>query len=184
MLAGLLMVAVSLAGAVVVIAGSGAVDLTSWILGVLLMLVGFVALGVTRRTWAPIRPMRIALGIAIVIASALLLALPWPIGPSDLRSFITLALGVVLSFITAIAGTRFPRSTFGALCILSCGGILMLVQFGHGLASGTSAAQWAHAGPGQTFALVLGESLPIAWIAACWHARSLWPPYAHAPRAT
>ena len=181
-LAGLLIVAVGLAGAVFVIAGSGAVNLTSWLLGMLLMLMGFVGLGVTRRTWAPLRPMRIALGIAVVIASALLLALPWPLGPSDMSSFITLAVGAALSLSTALAGTRFPRSAFGMSCILSCGGIAMLAHFGHSLASGSS-AQWPNAGPGQTYALMVGESLPIALIAASWHARALWPTIARVPRA-
>jgi hypothetical protein len=180
----MMLVAIGLAGAVFVIAGSGAVDLTSWLLGMLLMLAGFIGLGVARRAWAPLRPMRIALGIAVVAASALLLALPWPPRRSDLGSFITLALGLVLSFTTSLVGTRFRRIAFGMLCILGCGGIFMLAHFGHSLVSGSGAAQWANAGPAQAFALVLADSIPIAWIAACWHARSLWPTNMHMPRAT
>jgi hypothetical protein len=176
---GLLIVALSLAGAVLAIAGSGAVNLVSWLLGLVLMMGGYVGLGVTRCAWAPLRPMRIALAIAAVIASLLIVALPWPPGRSELSSFITLALGIVLSLSAVIGATRFPRIARAIVGILGCFGILMLARFGHDLTSVAGSAQWVHAQPGGTFALMLAESLPIAWIAACWHARSFWSTLGH-----
>jgi hypothetical protein len=173
--AGLFIVALGMTGAVLVIAATGGLRLGAWLMGTVLLLAGFASLAITRDPLAPLRPVRITLAISVVIASLMLLSLPWPPSPSEFASFVTLTIAIFLSLGASLVGARSPRSAITALALLGAYGIFMLARLGYTVGSGPDATTWSHAAPATTISLVLAESLATAWIAACWHARSLWP---------
>jgi hypothetical protein len=185
-LAGLLIVALGMTGAVLVIAATGGLRLDAWLIGLVLVMTGFASLAVTRVALAPLRPTRIALAIAVVLAGCMLLALPWPPGPSERTAFLTLMLGIALSLLGAsLVGSRSSRGAIVLLALLGGYGIYTLVRMGYTVGVGSHAIASSHPGPVMTTSLVLAESLATAWIAACWHARFLWPALRRLPdRAT
>lgn len=116
---------------------------------------------------------RLALGISIPPAGYMLASLPWPPRGAELGSFVVLALGLVLSGAALLAGARRPRRVVGALALPAAYGGFMLVRFGRHLVS--AATEWGRMGPAATIGYVLAASVAMAWIAALWHSRPLWP---------
>lgn len=173
--AGIICIILGFALAVLLIAAIGGPEPGSVMLGWPFLLAGFAGLGISRVTTAPLRPMTMALSIALMIAILLLVALPWPPHGVDAGSFLALSIGIALSIVALSLGSRSPRVTIVALLTLAVYGAFILIRIGTQLAAMKRRVPLEHFGPAGTLAYVIGESLGIAWIAALWHGRSLLP---------
>ena len=172
MVGGFLSVLAGLVAAVLCIAATGGPEPGSVSVAGVCLLVGFVGLSVTRTAEAPLRPMRLALGISIPVSAYMMFGLPWPPHGRELGSFIILAMGITLSAGAIVLGQRRPNVVFGILIILAAYGVFMLGRFGRALVSAPPAREYS--GPAITIAFVLAATVGVAWIAALWHSRRLW----------
>ena len=171
-LAGILSVLTGMVAAVACIAITGGPDLAAMLIAAACLLAGFLGLAITRIAGAPLRPMRIALGLSIPPSAYMIASLPWPPTGTELGSFVVLALGLVLSAAAIALAWRRPPITVSILVMLSAYGVFMLTRFGRYLVS--AASDWGHMGPARTIAFVLAASVGTAWISALWHSRPIW----------
>ena len=171
-LAGLGSVAAGVVAAVLVIAATGGPDAAGMTVAVLLLLLGFAGLGVARTAQAPLRPMRLAVAISLLLGVYMIYGLPWPPRGTDLGSLFTLASGVTLSGAALLVGPSRPRLTCALLAVPAIYGGVMLINFGRYLVAARAA--WGTVGPAVTIAYTLAASLGVAWVAALWHSRVLW----------
>jgi hypothetical protein len=145
----------------------------TWLVSIFLLLAGFAGLAVTRVAWAPLRPTRIALAVSVIIAGFMLPMSAYPLRALGMGSVATLVVGIPLSICATVLASRSPRITVVMLGLLAAYGVLALGHYGlrialHGGGRGLD--------PTLPATLMLAESLAVAWIAACWYARSLWNP--------
>ena len=143
----------------------------TWLVSIFLLLAGFAGLAVTRVPWAPLRPTRIALAVSVIIAGFMLPMSAYPLRALGMGSVATLVVGIPLSVCATVWASRSPRITLVMLGLLATYGVLALGHYGlrialHGGGRGLD--------PTLPATLMLAESLAVAWIAACWHARWLW----------
>ena len=143
----------------------------TWLVSIFLLLAGFAGLAVTRVPWAPLRPTRIALAVSVIIAGFMLPMSAYPLRALGMGSVATLVVGIPLSICATVWALRSPRITLVMLGLLAAYGVLALGHYGLGIV--------LHGGgrgldPTLPATLMLAESLAVAWIAACWHARWLW----------
>ena len=183
LLAGLGSVVAGFAAAILVIAATGGPDAAGMTVAVLLLLLGFAGLGVARTVRAPLRPMRVAIAVGLLVAAYMMYGLPWPLRRADLGSFLTLGTGVTLSAAAFAAGPTRPRLACALLALPAAYGGVMLVNVCRYLVA--ARATWGSVGPAVTIAYVLAASLGAAWVAALWHSRALWAAFRSRPeRAT
>lgn len=170
--AGLLSVLAGMVAAIVCIAITGGPNLAAMLIAAACLLGGFLGLAMTRNAGAPLRPMRIALGLSIPPSAYMLAGLSWPTTGPELGSFVVLALGLVFSACAIAVARRRPKVAMSMLAILAAYGIFMLTRFGRYLLSATF--DWGRMGPATTIAYVLAASVATAWISALWHSRPIW----------
>jgi hypothetical protein len=156
-------------GAIAVLAATrGANAWMSWI-AFLVLLLGFLGLGVSRTDAAPLRPLRLALGIAAGISFALLLGLPLPPRGDEAVSAFVLMTVLLTSVAAAVLARRTPRMT----------GVLLVP-----LGIAACAVSWRLLGaalsrprdslsPAVTIAYVIAASMGAAWLSALWHGRDM-----------
>jgi hypothetical protein len=116
--------------------------------------------------------MRLALAISIPPTAFMLAGLSWPPREAERGSFVALILGLTLSVSASLLARRHPRVTVGVLLALAAYAMVMLGRFGGSFLS--TAKEWNRLGPAITLAYLLAASVAIAWVAAFWHARTLW----------
>ena len=172
--AGLASVVAGLVAAALAIAATGGPDLAGTVIATLVLLLGFMGLGVARTARAPLRPMRVAIAIGIVIAAYMCYGVPWPpTGGSELGSFLTLVAGIALTATAGVVGARRPHLTCALLALPGLYGVVMVVRF-VGYLDAARRTMGSSFGPGLTLAYLLAATLGVAWAAALWHSRVLW----------
>lgn len=174
LLLALVLMLLGLMAAVIAMAVTGGLHWSGVCVASILLLLGYLGLGVAGGAGARLRPMRLTLAAASLVSVYLLLSLPWPPGRAEMGSLAILGGGVALSIAAVLLAERFPRVTLALLALLAASGLLMLARLTYALA--VSPYGGSPPGPAVVLSFVIAMSVGAAWIAALWHARFLLRP--------
>lgn len=149
----------------IVSAATGPVTHAAVISGLFILAIAFLPLG-RLASWRPWAPVRIALGIAVVLSILDAMSMPAPPRQESVSSFIAFFVIVVLCVTAHLLAEPRPRVAFLALGILAAIGL----YFGYAIDSyATSPRFGAQAKYNAWPVAVIGA----ACLAACWYGRAM-----------